>query len=156
MPKENKKNAGLPIPPPLLMAIFLVVALLFGWKLPIPIPFPAWMKITGWGLSLAAIGIGLSAVRAMRKAHTSPDPRTPTSAIVSAGPFRFSRNPIYLSFVLVLISLPLIFGYYWGAILAPVAIDAYNRLIIEREETYLEQQFKQVYLDYKSRVRRWL
>ena len=156
MPKENQKTAGLPFPPSLLMGIFLVVALLFGWKLPIPIPCPWWMKAIGYVLTLCSLGIYLSAGQAMKKAHTSSDPSTPTSAIVTEGPYRFSRNPIYLSFVLIVISLPLILGYYWGAILAPVAIDAYNRLMIEREEIYLEQQFKPTYPEYKSRVRRWL
>ena len=156
MPKEQNQTAGIPIPPPLLMAIFLIVALLFGWKLPIPIPFPGWMKLVGWALLLLGLGLGASAIRSMRKAHTSPDTSKPSTDIVMDGPFRYSRNPIYLSFVLTVISLPLIFGYYWGAILSPITMDAYNRLIIEREETYLERRFNQKYLDYKSRVRRWL
>ncbi|MCX6082292.1 MAG: isoprenylcysteine carboxylmethyltransferase family protein [Chloroflexi bacterium] len=156
MAKENNKTARLPLPPAILMAIFLIVALLFGWKLPIPVPFPVWMKLVGWAISLGGIGIGFSAVRTMEKAHTSPDPDKPTSEIVKQGPYRLSRNPIYLSYVMFVIGLPLAIGYYWGAILAPIVVDAYDRLIIAREETYLEHIFGQKYLEYKSSVRRWL
>jgi protein-S-isoprenylcysteine O-methyltransferase Ste14 len=154
--KNNKDTARLPIAPPMIMAISLGVALIFGWKLPIPIPFPAWMKFCGWAILLGGLGSGLSALRALMSAKTSPDPGTPTAALVQKGPYRFSRNPIYLGYVLVVIGLPLLFGYYWGAILAPVAIDSFNRFIISREEIYLAEKFGQEYQEYKARVRRWI
>jgi protein-S-isoprenylcysteine O-methyltransferase Ste14 len=138
------------------MGIFLVVALLFGWKLPVPIPCPWWMQALGALILLAGLACAFSAVRTMFHTHTSPDPRTPVNAIVSDGPYQFTRNPIYLGFVLIVIGVPLAFGWYWGAILSPVVVDAYNRLIIEREEAYLERKFGALYLSYKTRVRRWL
>jgi len=153
---KNKDNAGLPVQPPLLMSIFLVVALLFGWKLPVPIPCPWWMQVLGGLIVLAGLTSALSAVSMMRRANTSPDPRKASNALVTDGPYKISRNPIYLGYLMILIGLPLIPGYYWGAILAPVALDAYNRLIIEREEGYLEKRFGQTYLGYKAGVRRWL
>jgi protein-S-isoprenylcysteine O-methyltransferase Ste14 len=138
------------------MFIFLIVALLFGWFLPLPIPRPWWVRLAGGLITLCGLWLARNAVRAQSQAHTSVDPYTPTTAIVTDGPYRFSRNPIYLGFVLLVTGIPLIFGFYWGAILSLVAIDAYNRLIISREEQYLEKKFGQSYLDYKSRVRRWL
>ncbi len=156
MKKENKDTPGLPMPPPFLMAIFLVVALAFGWKLPIPVACPWWMQVIGGAVVLSGLACAFSAVRAMFHAQTSPSPRNPTSTLVTDGPYKFTRNPIYLGFILAVIGLPLMLGFYWGAILAPVAGDAYNRLIIEREETYLERKFGKAYLDYKAKVRRWL
>lgn len=156
MAKDDKDTANLPVPPPLLLVIFLGVALVFGWKLPIPIPFPAWMQIVGWMILLCGLGLAFSAVDAMRRVNTSPDPRTPTSEMARSGPYLLSRNPIYLGYLAVVIGLPLIFGYYWGIVLAPVVVDAYTRLIIEREEIYLKRKFGQKYLDYASKVRRWL
>ncbi|HEY3313360.1 MAG TPA: isoprenylcysteine carboxylmethyltransferase family protein [Anaerolineales bacterium] len=153
---ENKETAGLPLPPPLLMGIFLVVALIFGWALPVPIPSPVWMRVIGMVILFGGFGLAISAVRTMMLSQTSPDPHTPTSAIVTRGPYKFTRNPIYLGFVLIVIGLPLVLGFYWGAILSPIVIDAYNRLIITREEAYLERKFGQQYLEYISRVRRWL
>lgn len=156
MTQESRDIANLPLPPPMLMFIFLVTALLFGWFLPLPIPRPLWIKIAGGLITLCGLWLAPNAVRAQSQARTSVDPYTPTTALVTSGPYQFSRNPIYLGMVLFVIGVPLILGYYWGAILSPVTIDAYNRLIISREETYLEKKFGQNYLDYKSKVRRWL
>lgn len=156
MSKDVKDTARLPIHPPYLMIIFLSVALVFGWKLPIPIPFPVWITLIGWLIILCGLGLIFSAFRAMQQVNTSVDPRTPTTQIVTSGPYQFSRNPIYLGYVAQVVGIPLILGTYWGLILSPMVLDAYNRLIIEREETYLTNKFGQIYLDYLSKVRRWI
>lgn len=156
MTKDPNDTVRLPVQPPLLMAIFLAVALIFGWKLPIPIPFPGWMQIVGWMVILSGLGLAFSAVDAMRRAGTSPDPRKPTTGLATSGPYQLSRNPIYLGYVAVVIGIPLIFGAYWGIVLAPVVVDAYNRLVIDREENYLKRKFGQQYTDYLAKVRRWL
>jgi len=154
--KAAKDTANLPVDPQFLMMLFLIVALLFGWKLPIPIPFPAWMYLVGWAIILCGLGLGFSALMAMKKSGTSPNPSTPTNEIVMSGPYRFSRNPIYLGYVAVVIALPLIFGTYWGVALVTFAIDAYNRFAIDREEAYLKRKFGEKYLNYMAKVRRWL
>jgi protein-S-isoprenylcysteine O-methyltransferase Ste14 len=154
--KAPQEGLRLPVPPPLIMLVFVIVGLVFGELLPIPIPFPAWMRIAGLLVTLGGLVLGLSAVTAMRRAGTPVDPRTPSTKIVAGGPFRFSRNPIYLSFLAMVAGAPLMFGSYWGLALAPVALDAYTRLVIEREEAFLECKFGQIYLEYKARVRRWL
>ncbi len=90
------------------------------------------------------------------KARTTLDPHGSVSEIVTSGPYRFSRNPIYLGFVCLLIGFPFIFRTYWGLILSPLFIVLMNTLVIRHEEAYLEQKFKGVYTSYQSRVRRWL
>jgi len=77
-------------------------------------------------------------------------------ALVTGGPYRFSRNPIYLGFVLILAGFPLFSGTVWGAILVPVLILNLNNLVIQHEEAYLEKKFGEAYAGYRSRVRRWL
>jgi protein-S-isoprenylcysteine O-methyltransferase Ste14 len=156
MSKEKKDTPAILLYPPVLMAVFLVVALLFGWKLPVPLPFPRWMNLTGWAVVLVGFGIGFGALRVMRGAGTSPNPRIPVMMLVTSGPFKISRNPIYLAYVLFTAGLPLVLGTYWGLLLCPVLLDAYNRLIIAQEEDYLEHKFGSLYLEYKARVRRWL
>ena len=84
------------------------------------------------------------------------DPYHPVSSIVTSGIYGFSRNPIYLGFLLMVIGIPLIGGIYWGMILAPIFILLCNRLVIEHEEAYLGKKFGTTYTDYQSRVRRWL
>ena len=90
------------------------------------------------------------------KVRTTLDPHGSVSAVVTSGPYRFSRNPIYLGFVCTLIGLPLALGNIWGAVLSPVLMVSLYQLVIKHEEAYLEEKFKDVYTSYKSRVRRWL
>ncbi len=156
MKKDTSETVRMPVPPLILMIIFLGVALVFGWKLPIPIPFPVWMKAIGGMIVLFGFGLAFSAVRAMRKVQTSPNPSTPTIQIATSGPYKISRNPIYFGYIAIGIGFPLVMGTYWGLVLSPMVIDAYYRLIIMREEIYLTQKFGKTYTDYQSKVQRWL
>ncbi len=144
------------VPPPILLLIFLAIALLFGMFLPIPIPFPAWMQWIGSALTLAGLALAFWAVREMRRAGTTLAPFSTPSAMVTGGPFQFSRNPIYLAYVCAEIGIPLALGYYWGVLLAFFLVDLYNRLVIEPEEILLDRQFEAEYQQYKNKVRRWL
>jgi protein-S-isoprenylcysteine O-methyltransferase Ste14 len=76
--------------------------------------------------------------------------------VVTSGIYRFTRNPIYLGFLLAVIGLPLNSGFYWGIIVAPFYILLMNRLVIQHEEAYLTRKFGKAYTDYTSQVRRWL
>jgi len=88
--------------------------------------------------------------------HTTLDPHGSVSAVVTSGPYRFSRNPIYFGFLCTLIGLPLALGNVWGVVLSPLLMVSMYQLVIKHEEAYLEKKFKDVYTSYKSRVRRWL
>lgn len=92
----------------------------------------------------------------MRRAHTNIDPRQPTTTIVVEGPYRFTRNPIYLSLTLLYSGLTVLFNALSGLLLLPIALIILRRGVIEREERYLERKFGEQYLSYKQRVRRWL
>jgi protein-S-isoprenylcysteine O-methyltransferase Ste14 len=124
--------------------------------LPLSFAFPKDLVWLGYLLVLAGLGFAFGAVNQFRKAQTTVDPHGSVSAIVTSGPYRFSRNPIYLGLVCLLIGFPLIFKTYWGLILSPVFIMLMNTLVIQHEEAYLEKKFGDVYTSYKSRVRRWL
>jgi protein-S-isoprenylcysteine O-methyltransferase Ste14 len=100
--------------------------------------------------------LGIGAFIEFQKAQTTLDPHGSTSQLVTSGIYRFSRNPIYLGFLLIVIGLPLYFGLFWGIVMAPVFIFLMNHLVIQHEEMYLERKFKETYTDYRARVRRWL
>ncbi len=82
-------------------------------------------------------------------AHKSAD------RLVTEGPFRFRRNPIYMGEVLVFLGLAELTHNIWFAIIAPLFAIAIQRLAILPEERHLEERFGQAYLDYKERTRRW-
>jgi protein-S-isoprenylcysteine O-methyltransferase Ste14 len=92
----------------------------------------------------------------MRRAGTNIKPSQPTTAIVQTGPFRFSRNPLYISLTLFYLGVCLMFNALWPLLLLPPLLVVVQRGIIYREERYLEAKFGEEYRDYRRRVRRWL
>jgi len=153
---DHKDHADVKIHPPILTLIFIAIAYIAKWLAPIPFVAPAVLRLIGFALVVIGFLCGVAAFLAFRKARTTLDPHGKVSAIVTSGIYRFTRNPIYLGFLLMLIGLPLNSGSYWGVLLAPIFLLSMNSLVIEKEEAYLEKKFKDVYTSYKSRVRRWL
>jgi protein-S-isoprenylcysteine O-methyltransferase Ste14 len=156
MTEQTKDHADVKFHPPVLMAIHLAAALVLGWLVPLPLPVPKFVNVAGMTMVIVGLVAAFGALRQMIQAHTSPDPHSPTTSVVTTGVYRFTRNPIYVGYLCVLIGIPLIFGNYWGVILSPLQVILFNRLIIQHEEAYLSEKFGQEYLDYKARVWRWI
>lgn len=152
----DRDHASVKIHPPVLLLLHLLAAFLLNWILPLPLAFPQILVWLGHALALIGIGLAVGAVSQFMRARTTLDPHGSVSEIVTSGPYRFSRNPIYLGFVCLLIGLSFIFKSYWGLILAPVLMVLMYQLVIRHEEAYLEEKFGEAYLSYKSAVRRWL
>ena len=157
MSKELDRPGTNPaVHPPLVALLFIVIAYFLGRFIPLPFLVPPALRYAGLGLTLIGFLLGVGAFVEFRKSRTTLDPHGSSTQLVTAGVFRFSRNPIYLGFLLMIIGLPLNSGIYWGFVSAPLFMITLTRLVIEREEAYLEKKFKEQYADYKSRVRRWL
>ena len=110
----------------------------------------------GAALILVSIPIAISAVRALAKAQTAIDVRRPTTSIVETHAFRFSRNPIYLSMMLLYAGLSLLMNSAWPLLLGIFVFAIFQVGIVGREERYLEEKFGDSYRLYKKRVRRWI
>lgn len=140
-------------PPPM---IFLG-AIGFGWGMQHwrPLPLPAALGVAGQ----LVIGIGflliLWALLVFRRGGTAPSPYRPTAALVAAGPFRFSRNPIYVGFSLVHLGISLCLGNAWMVMLLLPALLLVRYGVISREERYLSLRFGEDYRRYCAQVRRW-
>jgi protein-S-isoprenylcysteine O-methyltransferase Ste14 len=78
------------------------------------------------------------------------------SHVVSEGPFRYTRNPAYLSMAMIYTAIASLANALWAIIMLPIALLVIQRGVIEREERYLERKFGEEYLRYKARVRRWI
>ncbi len=153
---ENTDHAQVLLPPPLMFLGYLVSALVLQWFVPFPTPWRLPLRILGGLLVIAAVALVASAFSEMMKAHTTPDPHQPSTALVTTGPYRFTRNPIYLGFFLIYLGITLMAGTLWGLLLSPFLLGAVTRWIIHAEEEYLGKKFKEEYRDYSSRVRQWL
>jgi protein-S-isoprenylcysteine O-methyltransferase Ste14 len=148
-------NVGL-IRPPLVYLGSIGLGLLVDWFWPMEL-FPASASVpVGVTVVLVAGALFISAVRTLRKAGTPVPGNRPTTTITRAGPFGFSRNPIYLAFTLFQIGLAAWVNSL-GVLLALVpALALMVLVVIPREERYLEARFPSEYLPYKRAVRRWL
>lgn len=147
---------AIPWPPVLILAV-LVIGWLLGRLYPLAWPglddLPA--RLIGYGLG--ALGIALMAwgLITLRSAGTTVMPNQRVDQLVTHGPFRFRRNPVYMGEVLAFLGLAQITYNIWFAILTPIFALALLKLAILPEERHLEDRFGQAYLDYKERTRRW-
>lgn len=140
--------------PPLVYAGSILAGALLTWLWPLPFALPA-AAAAGAAMVLASMLLFLSSARALRAAGTPVPGNRPTTNIVRTGPFRFSRNPIYLSFFVLQLGIALWIGSIWmlATLLPAAAVVA--RVVVRREERYLESRFAQQYASYRDSVRRW-
>ncbi|QIW16569.1 hypothetical protein A4G20_09585 [Pasteurellaceae bacterium RH1A] len=143
----------LKIPPP---AVFVITAILIYFS-PVVGTFEAPFLVASF-LIIAAIGLDMLSLWHFFKAKTTINPLNPkqTTALITTGLYRLSRNPMYLSLSLYLLSLALVLGNALAFLWVAVFILLINKLQIEPEEAILEAKFGQDYLEYKAKVRRWI
>jgi protein-S-isoprenylcysteine O-methyltransferase Ste14 len=152
----NSDTAGVVAPPPLIYLAGLAV----GFALEALLPGSSVPAAVQWGLGgvlvVAGVALLLSFNTAFSRRGTAVEPWKPTTAIVTTGPYRISRNPAYLGMALVYAGVALMSDALWVLAPLPVVLAVVDRGVIAREERYLERKFGQEYVDYRSRVRRWL
>lgn len=150
----SSANLGLARPPVIyLAAIILGLVLHSVW----PIPF-APKSAMAFGVLIAALAVALFiwSVRTFHSADTPVPGNRPTTAIVTVGPYRFSRNPIYLAFSIFQVGIAVAINSAWLLITLLPSIGLMSFVVIPREERYLDVGFGEEYGRYRARVRRWL
>lgn len=152
-----------PPPPPGLIPSIpplpFLVAIVLGFVAQSFVPLDvggAMVRIGGIVLGVMAVLLFGWAERTMSAAGTHATPRSPNTALVTSGPFRFSRNPIYVAYALFTVAILLVANSAWGLVLVPFAVIAADRLVIPDEEARLWDTFGDHYDDYRHEVRRWL
>lgn len=149
-------RSGVRIPPPLLYVAGFLVGVALESAVPIgalPPAIAVFAGVIGIGSWLALDG---PAMLRFRRAGTSMVPMRPTTALVTSGPYRLTRNPMYVGMACLYLGVALLLGVIWALALLPAVLLAVDRLVIAREERYLDAKFGGPYRTYKSRVRRWL
>lgn len=155
MASGERDVPGVVAPPPLIYA----AGLLLGWGLQRLWPRPwlpaSWARPLGFVLLFAGL-IGIAGVVAFRRAGTTPNPWRPTTSLVTGGPYRFTRNPMYVGFTLWYLAATSLANALWPLLLLPLVLLVMQRGVIAREESYLRRLFGRQYEEYAARVRRWL
>ncbi|MFI5916552.1 methyltransferase family protein [Dactylosporangium sp. NPDC051541] len=145
-----------PIPPPIYyaaglaggMALNAVVALPLGGR---PATLYIGAVVLVLGVLLAASGVAM-----VIRHRTTIVPHRPVASLVTGGPYRLSRNPMYTALAIVYVGAALLLGSWWPLLLGPVVVAVVRLVVIRPEERYLAERFGPAYADYRARVRRWL
>jgi protein-S-isoprenylcysteine O-methyltransferase Ste14 len=158
METDTNDRPSIIIPPPLIFFGFLGVGFLLDYL------FPFKLLRLPWGLQIFCSGIlslisgyfALGSIIVLMRNKTPFNPSKPTTKIVHQGPFRFSRNPMYLALVLLLAAVAVFTGSIWLCLAVPALFIVLDVGAVKPEEEYLQRNFGNRYQKYKDNVRRWL
>ncbi len=142
--------------PPFIYLGFLALGLGLDWLWPYPLLPEALRYTLGGALFALGIALALASIRRFKAAGTNFDTQKPSTAILTEGPYRVSRNPIYIGLTAVYAGIGIAADAPWVWLLLLPALVVMHYGVILREERYLERKFGREYLDYKARVRRWI
>jgi protein-S-isoprenylcysteine O-methyltransferase Ste14 len=151
-----RDSSGAAVRPPIAWALTVVIGLALDGLYPLPfLPAAVPAAWVGGLVFLAGLALLIWAATSFRRAGTQIQTTEPTTKIVAEGPYRYSRNPIYIGMFLGLVGLAIGFDSLWLLILLVPFFMVIRYGVVAREEAYLERKFSNVYLAYKSRVGRW-
>jgi protein-S-isoprenylcysteine O-methyltransferase Ste14 len=156
MTDAAKDTAGVVAPPPLLFAGFLAAGFLLDAIWPTVVLGYPWRFWVGGLLFVLGVLLMTAGVSRFNRAGTNVPTYRPTTALVTGGPYRYSRNPLYISLFLVYAGIGIVADNLWMLALGVPLFLIMRYGVVAREERYLERKFGQAYLDYKASVRRWL
>ena len=154
---DTADTAQVIIHPPIAWGLAVIVGLALNWLVPLPfLPTDLPVRWLGAMVFVLALALGICSVVTIIRAGPNISTNRPTTTIVESGPYRFTRNPIYLGMFLGQIGLAIAFNNLWLPMtLVPFALVIRNG-VLAREEAYLARKFGDAYRGYCSRVRRWL
>ena len=147
-----------PLPPAMLVGTLALCFLLdtylpLGWE---PEQVGTLMRSTGWMLIILALALDVWAALTLRRHKTTIRPDRAAKHLVRSGPFRFSRNPIYLGNVMIVTGVGFALGSRWFVIGAVVMFFLLQELAIKREEQHLKARFGADWDTYAAKTRRWI
>lgn len=153
---EKADNPGVKVFPPLLFVVALIVMLALRYVWPLAIGGRPFTLVLGVALAALAVAIIAWGRSTMLRGGTNVNPTLPTTAIITGGPFGFTRNPLYLGLIGLLLGIGLMFDSWWAVVALIATFPILHYGVVLREEAYLERKFGEPYRSYKASVRRYL
>ena len=155
----SSDTAGVRFPPPLITLVAVLIGVLLQRVAPMNI-LPDDLRVIGreigWIVLVLAIALGVWSVGLFARAGTTWNPVRPTTALVLHGPYRFTRNPMYLALTTIGVGAAIAVGTLWMWLVPVLLFVLDNFVIIPFEERNIERQFGPEFADYRARVRRWI
>ena len=158
MGDNSKDRAAVHIPPPLFFFACLGVGIILEYIFPSrPLNWPWLPRIIPASILFVISGLlAIGSFKSLLRKKTPFNPAKPTIRIVREGSFRFSRNPMYLSLLVLLSGVAVLICSIWLFLTIPLLFIILEAFAVRPEEKYLTQKFGDEYLDYKASVRRWI
>jgi protein-S-isoprenylcysteine O-methyltransferase Ste14 len=155
--KQTKpETARVIAPPPLIFTGCYLLGYVFERFYPTEVLTGAIIGPLGITLITLALSLAIFAIVTMKRAGTSENPYKPSTSLVRGGPYKFTRNPMYLALSLLYMGIALLLHMLWPFLTLPIAILTLHFGVITREERYLKRLFSEEYTEYCSHVRRWI
>jgi len=152
----EQDSAHVRIPPPLILLSCVLLGAGLHWIFPVYFARESIRWPAAGILILTGVSVILYCAWNFRKRGTNIEPWKKTSHLITSGIYRLSRNPIYVSFVIVGLGVAFAVNSVWIALMMMPLMMIINRIVIAKEERYLEERFGAEYLTYKEKVRRWI
>jgi len=154
----KKDSPGVYIPPPVIYVVVFIISMLVQGIIPLDRSFfysaiAANLSIV---LIMCAFIFGVPAFVQFLRSKNTIVPIKPASSLETRGIYSITRNPMYVSLMLLYAGIGIVKGNWWTFILIPILLIVVQVFIIKKEESYLERAFGQEYIDYRKRVRRWI
>jgi protein-S-isoprenylcysteine O-methyltransferase Ste14 len=153
---RKKDRPGVIAPPPVIFLLFFLLGMGAEYLLPMTFPGAQARYVAGGLLIATAMGLAVWALPQFRRFRTHVDPYRPSKAIITTGPYRFTRNPLYVGLALLHAGVAVVIANVWALAAVVPALLMIRWGVVLREEAYLTAKFGEEYRSYKARVRRWL
>ncbi len=152
----NLDQPRVPVPAPIIMGLCLLAGEGIEWFLPVLQAPSRLVFVSGWVLQILAICLLLWCFAIFLRNKTTIMPANPVNTLVNKGPYRLSRNPMYLSLAMIHLGIALSTANVWDLFTLGIFIVLMRSYVINPEERYLSGRFGQAYEDYRQQVRRWI
>jgi protein-S-isoprenylcysteine O-methyltransferase Ste14 len=156
----DKSGAAVRFPPPAAAALTIIGGYVIGQFMPLftayELAAPGRYWIGATIIVVAVVVLAIWPIRYFKETGQNVTPWSETPEIILQGPFKFTRNPMYLMMLIVCVGFAIVFSEIWILILTPVLALVLYHIAIKHEEVYLEEKFGDSYRAYKHSVRRWI
>lgn len=156
MSNTNLNSTGVRVLPPIVFIIALILGTAIGYIFPIALPFSKLKAAISTILIIASLFLGVCSALLFRKHNTDIDPMGSATMLLKTGPYKYSRNPIYVSMIILIFGIGVLLGNTWILLMLIPAVLYLRKNVVLLEEKHLIKQFGNDYKKYSSDVRRWL
>ena len=153
---EFRDSPGVRVPPPLFYALAVLGGYVLNREYALPVGAAVFVTVLAWTLTLACVALTVTSIGNFWRSRTSIVPVRPATALVIVGPYRFTRNPMYVGLALLTCGLALFMNTWWPILLLVPVLVVVRLFVIAPEERYLRRRFGAEYEAYMRKVRRWV